>query len=77
MRNVALVRLGARIKDLEEEGYVFHPHWRGGDYVYTNGPKRQPTCAEVLEANREVVAAFDKSTLHASLYSPFVFHLLH
>jgi hypothetical protein len=31
----AITRLGARICDLEAEGYVFKAEWKGGDYVYT------------------------------------------
>jgi hypothetical protein len=40
-------RLGARIDDLEKQGYVFKAAWRGGDYVYTllysrHEAKREP-----------------------------------
>ncbi len=31
----AITRLGARICDLEAEGYVFKAEWKGGDYCYT------------------------------------------
>jgi len=30
----AILRLSARIQDLEEEGYVFRPEDTGRDYVY-------------------------------------------
>jgi hypothetical protein len=29
----AVTRLGARIDNLEKEGYVFKAEWRGGDYI--------------------------------------------
>jgi hypothetical protein len=60
----AITRLGARIKDLEKEGYVFKPEWRGKDYVYTvvtwpEGARPPATKLDyIVEAQRRV-ALFD------------------
>lgn len=62
----AITRLGARIKDLEAEGYIFDAKWTRDhkDYFYTviqwpDGTRREMTVPEMLAAAREGVAAFD------------------
>jgi hypothetical protein len=59
----AITRLGARIKDLEKEGYVFKPERRGKDYVYTvltrpEGSRPQTKLDHFADAHKKV-ALFD------------------
>jgi len=60
----AITRLGARIKDLEKEGYIFNAAWRGGDYVYTvvtwpEGQRPALTKLDHIAAAARRVALFD------------------
>lgn len=54
----AITRLGARIDDLEKEGYVFKTENTGRDYIYHLVSKPQAK-EEHLKVARDAVAAFD------------------
>jgi Helix-turn-helix domain len=60
----AITRLGARIKDLEKEGYVFHAAWDHGDYKYTvlrwpDGSVRPRTQTAAIARAHKMVELFD------------------
>ena len=52
----AITRLGARIIDLQHEGYVFEAKRQGGDYVYTLISRPGQECAA---SPKELCAMFD------------------